>query len=218
MQRQSLASFAFAVMCVMIYISGNGYVSSAMMDRLEWPEQAMPDEAVQAAVVLGGGMSATPDGTPELSRDGERIFSAAQLYHAGKVGAIICTGMSSDGVHNPSDDGRDALISAGVPSDVIFRIKGENTSQEMKSLRQFLDSPPAGFPPPGPILLVTSAFHMDRAMRLAASQDVEMLPFPCAFRGSVDRGFSPSRWIPGPDAMQNFGSALKEWLASLVGR
>ncbi len=215
------AGFCFAMICALIYVTGNIYFSSRLMTQLEWPEQDIVtkrDKPFRCVVVLGGGMTVSSLGTPELGADGERIFSAAQLWHSGETVSIICTGATPDGRFNPGDIGKEVLLTTGVPEDVVYVVKGENTTQEMQILKELFQNPPADFPTAGEIALVTSAFHMRRAMRLAEAEGLEFVPFPCAFRTTVFGSFEPSRWIPVSEGTGNFALALKERLGMLVGR
>ncbi len=221
LRRQWSASMLFGVVGGVVFVTGCDYFSSRMMSTLEWPEQPLPattDRPLRTVVALGGGILIGPSGKPELGQDGERVFSAAQLWHAGLTRSIILTGTTPDGRYNPSDVGREILLSIGVPDDVIFRVKGETTTQEMQAMKAFSADPPARFPTSGAMALVTSAFHLPRAMRLAAVHDLDFIPYPCAFRGSIDERYAPSRWVPGSRAMSDFALALKERLAGLVYR
>ncbi len=220
-QRQFLASMCFGVISMAVFVTGNSFASSKFMSTLQWPEQSLSlanDEPYRCAVVLGGCVMISPEGTAELSEDGERLFSAMQLYKAGKIQAIICTGATPDGRYNPSDVGRDLLMSSGIPDHVIFRVAGENTTQEMRALSEFFGDPPRTFPSEGETVLITSGFHMKRSMRLANREDLDFVPYPVAFRSSRDLGFAPHRWVPSAASMENFALALKERLAAWVGR
>lgn len=218
---QLSAAFGFAAVCVITYVTGNPYVSSQFMSSVQWPEVELDvtsDAPLRTVIALGGGVSISPSGTPEIGNDGERIFSSAQLWHAGLTQSIICTGATPDGLYDPSDVGEELLLSAGVPAEVIFKVGGETTTGEMRELKAFFDSTPEGFPESGEVALITSAFHMGRAMRLAEKNEFDFMPFPCAFRGTKFRGFEPSRWVPSAGAAADFGLALKERIGVLMGR
>lgn len=215
------AAILSAIGFVFVGITANPYVSSQFIQWIEWPEQspqATREIPYRTVVVLGGATTLTPQQTVELYRDGERLFSAAQLWHSGLVSSIICTGSDSDGVAHPRDHGMELLESVGVPNAVIFKVPGENTTQEMKALKEFLADPPTAFPKSGDTALMTSAFHMRRAMRLAESYQLDLDPLPCAYRSRSFHRFSPRAMIPNADGASAFGDALKECLAGLVGR
>ncbi|EMI21176.1 membrane protein containing DUF218 [Rhodopirellula maiorica SM1] len=210
----------FAMLFVLISITGNGDVADASMAGLEPPRTDLNtlSEPLRCVVVLGGGVTIAYDDVPELGIAGQRIMHTAQLWHGGHTQAVICTGGSSLGRIQPAEAGRMMLESIGVPSEKIYESPGDNTSQEMKNLEAFFASPPAGFPGEGKIGLVTSASHMKRALRLAAERNLTFVPLPCGYETGADYEFAPSELIPSPGAMDSFGRALKERLARLVNR
>ncbi|WP_236695935.1 YdcF family protein [Rhodopirellula islandica] len=192
-------------------------------------EQRSLDRPLDAVVVLGGGSSAIAPGFYELGRDGERVISAAQAYHAKATRAIIVTGSSTDGYEPPWKQSTQLLLSLGVPEEVIFRIEGVNTRAEMKSLKQLMDSPPAqwkdrwteesmesGEPQVG---LITSAFHIPRAMRLASNASLDLIPLPCAFRAKNNpRPWLASSLVPGAGSLDDVGKMFKETVAKMAGQ
>ncbi len=192
----------------------------------QWAIRSIEKEVVEqtdpgpfdAVVVLGGGVGISPSGKPEVNRDGQRVVLAAQLWHAKRTKAIVCTGERAGIGDDQSDIARQILLSLGVPARVIYRIGGENTTQEMQNLKVFLDDPPSELGNASQVGLITSAFHMPRAMRLASTNGLEFAPVPCCFRGSWSYALSPAQLIPNLDAGITFGFAIKEVLAGWVGR
>lgn len=188
-------------------------------------EQRDRGDRVDAIVTLGGCTELVAEGFPEMTEDGERLVSAAQAYHAGMTSTIITTGSSTDGIGDPGELGRALLISLGVPADRVFRLEGVNTMAEMQSLADFLHAPPPSWqshvdaPDRPRIGLITSAFHMPRAMRLAREHDLDLVPLPCAFRRfQTERPWKASDCVPTADSQKTFGKAIKEAIAWVVGR
>jgi uncharacterized SAM-binding protein YcdF (DUF218 family) len=64
--------------------------------------------------------------------------------------------------------------------------------------------------------LVTSAWHMARAMPLARDAQLDLQPLPADFR--TPQTWSPIWIIPGEGSFQDTGLACKEMLARVVGR
>lgn len=212
---------ALVVCWVALWSLGSGLLAGAMMGAIEWPRDSAaraPATPFRCVVVLGGGLRIAPDGAPEVGADGQRVMLGAQMWHAGQTRAIVCTGTSSNDLKDPSVAGRELLASVGVPSEVLFGISGRNTVEEMKSLRQFLDAPPEGFPAEGDLGLITSAFHMQRAMRLARSQGIELVPLPCSYRVGPPAPVVVADLIPRAGAAELLALACKESLARLLGR
>ena len=210
----------FAMLFLLLSITGNGSVADASMSGIEWRRtdlETLP-APLRCVVVLGGGVGIAYDGVPELGMAGQRIMFTAQLWHAGKTQSVLCTGGSPLSPIPPAAAGRMLLESIAVPSDKIFESPGDNTSEEMKNLAAFFASPPTDFPSEGKIGLVTSASHMKRAMRLAAANGLSFIPLPCGFETSLDYDFSPRELIPSAGAMDSLGRSIKERLARIVKR
>ena len=219
--RNRSAAILFLGCWLLIGLVFNYWISRAYISLVEHrPADELPasDLPLRAVVVLGGGAAINGYGIDELGRDGERVVSAAQLWHAGQTRSIICTGGTGDPVHDASAVGRRLLKSVGVPENAIITIIGENTSQEMLQLEQLLASPPSNLPNEGKLGLITSAFHMHRALRLAKGRSLDFVPLPCAYRSSSSPEFSPRDLVPTAGHGSIFGSALKEQLARLAGR
>ncbi|WP_339887280.1 MULTISPECIES: YdcF family protein [Rhodopirellula] len=223
---------------ILWWIVGNGDFANWMSGRVESPLQTEPSPALEqrdldrpfdAVVVLGGGSSAIAPGFYELGRDGERVISAAQAYHAGATRKIIVTGSSTDGYEPPWKQSTQLLMSLGVPEDVIVRIEGVNTQAEMRSLKQLMDSPSSEMnelrqgngdsPEELKVGLITSAFHMPRAMRLAKASSLELIPLPCAFRASSnERPWIASSLVPGAGNLETVAKMIKETIAKMAGQ
>lgn len=220
MQKRRGLSLLFFGIWLTVGVLFNARVGQKFISSVEAPMPQIPPEAfpLRAVVVLGGGTMVNSFGTDELTRDGERVMSAAQLWHAGQTKAIICTG----GVGDPNLDGcsvsRRLLISVGVPSEVILELRGYNTVEEMASLKELFAQPPEILRGDGKLGLITSAFHMNRAMRLAKDQQLDFLSFPCSYRTSVDKPLTPRDFVPEVFGGGNVAMTLKEWLAALAGR
>ncbi|KAA1260885.1 hypothetical protein LF1_34270 [Rubripirellula obstinata] len=219
---------AFTIAFVLLTVGANSIASQIFLRQIEWPEEqptATTATPFRSVIVLGGGIGVTAAGTPEAGQDGERVISAAQLWHQGLTKSIICTGEDPGGEFHPKDLGEQMLASLGVPAEAIFRVGGENTAQEMQKLRLFFKQPQEGFPERselGKVALITSAFHLKRAVRLAEAegldQQIELEPLATCFRTSTFGTISPRRLIPDADAAADFGRALKETLAKFAGR
>lgn len=219
---------------VAIWISFAPPLGKGLMRILEVPPLAISAAAPEApsystVVVLGGAAKINREGYPELGSSGERLGLAARMWHAGKVEAIICTGSGGRPLgltaaealaprpDDPSEIGRELLIGMGVPEERIFGSPGENTLGEMTSLAKLFADPPENLPLDGPVGLITSAFHIPRAMRLAKSFDLEFDPLPADTSDDLDSSAFQDL-IPSAGAGGDISRFIKEKLAALVGR
>ncbi len=168
-----------------------------------------------AVILLGGGTGTRPGGLPELAFSGDRVFLAAQMYHAGQTKHIICTGTRIEQLDrsgaNPGESAMELLQRVGVPGTCLTYVEGRTTAEEMRHLADIVSGD-------GRVGLITSAWHMRRAERLARARGLSVLPLPADFRSPVDMTPNLLDWIPDSNSAESVRLACKEWLAYWVGR
>jgi uncharacterized SAM-binding protein YcdF (DUF218 family) len=175
------------------------------------------------------------------------VLLAARLYHRGKTKRLVAAGAltTPTGFHQKGAGRAMAEIwqDLGVPASAISAIGGRNTFEEIRSLKAILEEEDgrrnaSGLlwcaSPSGPCLqngpdstgsarvgLLTSAWHMSRALRLARREGLELIPVPADFATDRQR---PS-WntmllgsLPSGYGFHSTHRALKERLAGLLGR
>lgn len=195
-------------------------VANALVKSLERPFFGFDPTALErldAIVVLGGGTTTNPNAQAQLARSGERIGMAAKLFLAGKTERIICTGtqkyISSPDDLDTAQESKTLLLGLAIPPESIDTIPGQNTYQEMQNLKIWL----ADHPDAQRIGILTSAWHLQRAMRLAKSTGIEATPIPADFLSRYP-SVSPDWIIPSSENLERSALALKERLAAFVGR
>lgn len=222
--RQRLAAVLLLSCWVTSTIVGSGHLHQRLARSLEGPYLEIDPlklKPFEFVVVLGGGGGLSANGRMQGNHSADRLIVAAQLYHQKLAGKLICTGqriesMNSTGA-DPAEVSRTILQDLGVPADAIETVGGRNTAEEMENLGQrFAESDDR-------VGLVTSAWHLPRAMRLALRNGFEPEPLPCDFRsppevqpptpGQIIEGLIPS----GAAAAGN-SALMKEILATLAGR
>ena len=167
--------------------------------------------------MLGGGGSTGPH---DRHQGGDRLVLAAQLYHAGLAKQLICTGkkiaeLSGGGV-DPAVVSNDVLTKLGVPEVAIEMFGGRTTAEEMASLGKRFSS---GDDRVG---VVTSAWHLRRAIRLANRNDFFPEPLPADFLSGPDAEMTVGEILlsccPSSSALHTTTKIGKEYLGALVGR
>jgi uncharacterized SAM-binding protein YcdF (DUF218 family) len=224
--RQRVGAAWLLLVTVSYSVMGSGHVASGIVRLLEKPYLAInPLDTTQhfdAIVLLGGGGGTGANGRLQANASGDRMILAAQLYHLGVTDEIICTGQRIKSISPDSTDpaiiSHDVLRALGVPESTISMLGGRNTTEEMDNLgRRFAKTPAI-------IGLVTSAWHMQRATRLAEKVGFHPLPLPADFRSHADGPSGPTvagmieSVIPDSGAMLTTCGCCKEYLGMLVGR
>lgn len=163
-------------------------------------------------VLLGGG--ATMD-TPNIDGHGHlsgyaanRLLTAAQLYHKYKLPILTSGGKVLETTGTEAEISRTILLGLGVPDDkIIVEKQSLNTTQNAEYSKKLLDS--QGFSQP---VLVTSAFHMPRAVLRFQKAGIKVLPWPTDYQANVHNLVSWFDFIPSSGALTNIALAVKEYL------
>jgi uncharacterized SAM-binding protein YcdF (DUF218 family) len=174
-----------------------------------------------AIVVLGGGVrgfAGTDYPNFDLNGAADRELFASQLYHAGKASLVFASG-GSDPVIKTGTAAlamKDFLVLLGVPDSAIrIGANSRNTIENVKEVANMMKKIKGKS-----ILLVTSAIHMPRAIRLFAHTGLHVVPAPTDFE-TISVPFRLIRLLPDAEALENSSRAAKEvlglWINKLNG-
>ena len=210
-----------------LLIASNTWVPSALTRVLEW--QYMPLETypqVEVIVVLGGSTASAqyPRQIVEISGAGDRILYAAHLYHEGVAPSLLLSGGTIPWMNKgqaPANDMAEIMGMLGVPEDDLwYETESLNTYENARFTRQILVD--RGI---DRIILVTSAMHMPRAVRLFENQGLEVIPAP------ADYNITQTDWellwepnltrqlfnlLPTVSNLSATTSAMKEYIGILI--
>lgn len=157
----------------------------------------------EAIIVLGGMLTTAP--TKEKSSlewmDPDRFFAGVDLFKAGKAPKLIFT---------ENEYQKEFAISMGIPeSSITLTNKVRNTEDEAKAIKQLLLQEGSR------IILVTSAFHMDRALILFEWAGFEVEPYPVDFKVKPKRKYDLMEFLPDSEALVNTSLAMREAIGRL---
>ena len=120
-----------------------------------YPLEDAPARGV--AIVFGAGV--WPDGTLS-SVLADRVATAAELYRRGKVEKLLMTGDNRIAEYNEPEHMRQYALSLGVPDeDIVLDYAGRRTYDSCYRAKHIFGVDGA--------ILVTQAFHLDRALFIA---------------------------------------------------
>lgn len=209
-----------------LWLGSNRWTALSLARSLEWrylPLDPLPE--AQAIVILGGGTDPVeyPRTTVEANGAIDRVIYGSHLYDQGLSDHILVTGGRIDWMGSgstPADEMASLLRQLGVPEEAIWlERQSRNTYENALYSRQLL-----GGEDITRILLVTSALHMPRSVKLFESQGFEVIPAPTDFSVTFedwDRLTNASLQVhilnlfPSADNLSSVSSALKEYLGIL---
>jgi len=106
------------------------------------------------AIVFGAGVWPGGQLSPVLE---DRVYTGAQLYHAGKVQKLLMTGDNRTVDYNEPAHMREYALELGVPDeDIVLDYAGRRTYDSLYRARHIFRVDAA--------ILVTQAYHLDRAL------------------------------------------------------
>jgi uncharacterized SAM-binding protein YcdF (DUF218 family) len=160
----------------------------------------------EAVFVLGGGVVHRPDAMPELGPSGDRLLVAALLYLQGRTKMLVLSGDFA------ADESR-LLQRLGVPEGATIVIsEPQDTGAEIISYKALLDV--RGWKRAG---LVSSAWHLPRALRLCARNGFYLEPLPSDWRGARPDA-TASALVPQALGFTKTQHAAWEYLGMWSGR
>lgn len=211
-RRQRESAAILCVITALFYLCTIPAVADPVIRSLESrysPPAAFSGDVI---VLLGGG--ATMD-TPNLDGHGHlsgsaanRLLTAAQLYHKYHLPIIASGGKVLETTGTEAEISRTILMGLGVPADKnIVENQSLNTTQNAEYSKKLLDSHGNSQP-----LLVTSAFHMPRAVLQFQKAGVTVTPWPTDYQANVHSLVSWFDFVPSSGALTNIALSIKEYL------
>ncbi|TVQ22203.1 MAG: YdcF family protein [Leptolyngbya sp. DLM2.Bin15] len=224
-RRPRWAAGSLAIALIVLLVSSNTYTAEAMLRSLEWqhiPAEELPN--AEAIVVLGGAVRAQEYPRPwvDVLEEGDRPLHGAQLYLQGKAPLVILSGGRIDwfGARGAeADDMAEILEAMGVPPEaMVLERTSFNTYENAVNVKQILDQ--RGI---NRVLLVTSAVHMPRSLKIFEKQGIEAIPAPTDFIASSpivsrEQTYQAAilRSLPEAHNLQHVTRVIREYIGIVV--
>lgn len=202
----------------LLYLSMTPLIGNLLMTGLE--RQYDKPELIQGdvIVVLGGGATS---GTPDIDGEGNmygsaanRLLTAVRLYRQTGLPILFSGGQVFADSGNEANIAKRQLMGLGVPeTDILTENRSLNTEQNAANTAALMESKGLSHP-----ILVTSAFHMPRAMIYFKDSGLLPLAYPTDYTVSLEGRLYTAKFSPSPSATNNTGTALKEYLGCLAAR
>lgn len=200
---------------VLFMFFGNEVIYTKLV--LDWqskPVQLPANFASEAGIVLGGSGSFDKHGNGFLNASTDRLVEIAILYKTGKVKKIIISGGSA-----VEDQPKEApflynkFVSLGIsPLDIVTEDRSRTTFENALFTKKIVDS--LHIKPP--FVLVTSALHIPRAVKVFTKAGLPVIPFPCDYH-VIDKKFATLDYIlPSLSIISDWGMVMKE-VVGLIG-
>ena len=170
-------------------------------------------DSADAIVVLSGMLEINEVGDSTYIEwgDPDRFFGGIALFKAGKAQKLVFTGGKMPWDKAKKTEGevlKEYAISNGVWSDKIFVTKDvENTADEAVAVKELIS-------PSKRIILVTSAFHMYRAILLFEKQGFIVIPYKVDNKASENKKITFMDFLPSALNLDLTETGIRE----IIGR
>ena len=167
-------------------------------------------------VVLGGGIydrasDLTGRGAPGKTAT-ERILTAARLYRQLKLPIIVTGGRMYGHLNSEADISHRFLLDLGISArHILIEDQSRDTYENARNTRPILEQ--HGFKHP---ILITSAFHMPRAVLCFEQNNIKVTPCPSLYRSQPNRTYGWNDFLP--HSYEPVRLAIKEYLGLLYTR
>jgi uncharacterized SAM-binding protein YcdF (DUF218 family) len=223
-KRPRRAAVCLGISLAVILLFSNNLMAQSLLQSLESRYSPLMNPPQVGAIVVLGGCTRPPSrlhAWPEVSESGDRIIYGARLYRDGVAPKVILSGGSIpwSGRMQPEALDMATLIQLmGVPPQALLLETGSlntyenavNTKALLKA-QQILE----------PIVLVTTASHMPRAMGIFRKLGIQAIAAPTDFLAPA--AGQPKTFLGGllgllPDAtsLDQSTLALKEYVGTVI--
>lgn len=219
---------AVLIALAVLLIGSNRFVSYSLARSLEWrylPSEELP--SADAIVLLGGGTGSAQYPRPmvDLNSAGDRVIYAGALYKEGKAPHILLSGGTiswlGSSSSTPAEDMAQIMDLMDIPQDVLWlQEKSQNTYEDALYSAEILQKHGIDR-----VILVTSAMHMPRSVKLFEHQGIEVIPAPTDF-GVTQSGWAELTqgnpldllvmYMPSVSSLSQTTSVLKEYFGLFV--
>ncbi|MCL4476400.1 MAG: YdcF family protein [Nitrospirae bacterium] len=202
----------------LLWLFSTSPVADTMLRGLEY-ESAIPQSPKGDVIILLGG--GAYDNVPDLSGAGSpseemmgRLITAARLQKRLNIPIIVSGGKVFKEREAEAPIVKRFLVDLGVPAGMI--ITEEKSRDTMENARNTVEiCTRLGYHQP---LLVTSAYHMRRAVLSFRKTGWEVVPFPADFRAIPGRRYGWQDYVPVMSDLKNSSLAMKEYAGLIFYR
>ena len=191
----------------------NPFLGNISMRLWEQPPVPINElETYDLAIVLTGVAKSRmePRDRVYFNKGADRVVHAFQLFKEGKVKKILISGGSGALIkpeYSEANTLKKAFLMLGVPDSLLItEEESQNTWQSAQNVKKYFSDEIKG-----KNLLITSAFHMKRAMGCFQKSDIRIDSFPVDYY-SDPIIFTPESLIPTAFAMTHWQKVLHEML------
>lgn len=207
---------------VILFLISNSFLINKAFNWWEYKPVNISEvtKTYDVGILLTGGMISIPELTidhPGFGAHADRFLQAYLLYKNGKIKKILITGTSPKNLvaagKSEVQQVSSLLIQWGVkPEDILLEPKAKNTRENAVFTEEILR---AKFPGKN-YILITSSFHLRRALACFKKVGVSADVFPADFYGGTGSTKIKDMLIPDPEVVGYSQPLFREWVGIII--
>lgn len=180
-----------------------------------YPDTVKTNGHYSCALVLGGFVSEDKTKTGYFNWASDRFIQAIELQESGRTDHLLFSG--GDASLHPDGFIEGNWISSQLKdfhfpdSTILFETRSRNTIENIQFSKLILQE--KHLPPP--YILVTSAFHMRRALLICKKENLNVTAYPCNYFAGKN-SISTDDFIPSAETLYNWNIYIKELVGYAV--
>jgi len=202
---------------VVLWLFSNKFLMNQFASTWDITKKPDMNKSYSCAIILGGFASEGPEGMGHFNGASDRFIQALKLVNLHKASTILISGgngllkiKKSDFIE--ADYVHQELKSFNIPDSLILiENKSKNTLQNAEFSKALLEAKKL----PPPYLLVTSAFHMRRALNTFEKAGLQVVAYPCDYRAGLNET-ELADFLPNADVLSAWNIYIKEIIGSIA--
>lgn len=201
---------------ILFFFFSNEFISNELMKAWEVDPVAYSEmKHYKLGILLTGTVipELKPDDRVYFSKGADRVVHTVQLYKLGLIDKILVSGGSGRVVdigEREADRFKEAMVLMGVPDSVIMlENRTRNTYESALEVKKILTD--AGYSAED-CVLITSAFHMRRALACYRKAGLPLDPFSTDFYAHAGRYYPDAFLVPKIGAFIMWEKMIREWI------
>ncbi|WP_353684097.1 YdcF family protein [Thermodesulfovibrio sp. 3907-1M] len=205
-KKKKFIRFLAILSALFVYLISIEPVKDLLLYPLEKNYTVTEKLNADAIVILGGGIYSLNSFTEDTSN---RLLAGYRVYKKTRL-PIIVSGSALEGKTPDSTAMAEMLKELGVESDkIIEESKSKDTAQNARYVSEICKE--KNFKR---VILITSAYHMERAVKLFKKTGLVILPYPADFKRS--NHYNIYSFLPKFGNFSLSSKAIREYIALLV--
>lgn len=215
-RRKKALVFQLAALTILIIFT-NPFLSNYALYTWEKPfSEPKTFYEKRHAIVLSGMVSFNPaNNQHNFGQSTDRITETIKLYFSNKIDKVILTGGNASIFYHDKPEAevlKDFLVQLNIPdTSIIIENRSRNTFENALYTSKIIDSLKDNRTP----LLITSGYHIKRAMACFERQNIEVIPFGVDIYHPYVKTDFEHLFMPSVQALQQWNILFHEWIGLL---